>query len=92
MRYAYSFSFTIQYDSLISPLPRLLLARCPRLVRLLRRDWSSLNCLFFLIIGVSLSGKGTSRSVLKSSGSKPKRDMLFLVFLINGSLGGPILD
>ena len=73
--------------SLISPLPRLELALCPLIpIELLR--CASRNSLFFRIIGVSLSGTGTTASALRSA--IPRID--FLVFRTNTPVGGPIVE
>ncbi len=71
---------------LISPLPRLPLARCP-LIPILLRLCASLSSLFFRIIGVSLTGTGTTASLDRSS--MPLID--FRVLRTNGPVGGPIL-
>ena len=77
-------------DSLISPRPRLELARCPLIPNELLLCCASLNSLFFRIIGVSLSGTGTTDSVLNPSIPIPLID--FLVFLTNPVVsGGPIV-
>lgn len=76
-------------DALISPRPRLELALCP-LIPMLLLLCASLNSLFFRIIGVSLSAKGTTASVERSC--IPLMDFrVFRVFRTNGPLGGPIL-
>jgi hypothetical protein len=70
-------------DSLRSPLPRLEFARWPRIPSELRRNWASLNPLFFLIIGVSLSASGTNSSTDVSTW---KLAIDFLVFRTNPSV------